>query len=45
MKTDDWNSFGEWLSNLEAEDVWVLNRLLVEYELKNKAIRWLVNEK
>ena len=45
MKSEDWNYFSDWLSELETVDVWDLKRLIAEYELSNKKIRWLQNEK
>ncbi len=45
MESDDWICFGEWLSNLETDDIWDLKRLIAEYELSNKKIKWLQNEK
>jgi hypothetical protein len=45
MDNDDWSFFGNWLDTLETKDVWTLERILNEYELHNKPIKWLKNEK
>jgi hypothetical protein len=45
MKNQDWADFGNWLDALETNDIWNLERLLSEYELDNKPIIWLKDEK
>ena len=40
MHSEDWVSFGNWLSTFETDDVWELRDLVEMYERKNPKIRW-----
>ena len=40
MRTEDWNTFSEWLHTYETDDVWELKDLVEMYERTNPKIRW-----
>jgi hypothetical protein len=40
MRTEDWYTFGNWLSTVRTDDVWSLNDLVMMYERTNPKIRW-----
>ena len=40
MHSEDWSSFGEWLSTVETDFMWQLEDLVEMYERKNPKIRW-----
>lgn len=40
MRTEDWNTFSEWLHTFETDDVWELKDLVEMYERTNPKIRW-----
>jgi hypothetical protein len=44
MKSEDWRRFGDWLWDLETDELWTLHQLVAEYERANPAITWLKNE-
>lgn len=41
MKSDDWQSFGDWLETVETDTKWTLEQLVTEYEKTDKEIVWL----
>jgi hypothetical protein len=40
MRSEDWNTFSEWLHTFETDDVWELKDLVEMYERTNPKIRW-----
>ena len=41
MHGEDWNKFGEWLWNLQTEELWSYDKLIEHFQYYNKAeIRW-----
>jgi hypothetical protein len=40
MRSEDWNTFSEWLGTFETDDVWKLKDLVEMYERTNPKIRW-----
>lgn len=43
MRSEDWNSFSDWLDTFETDEVWELKQLVWLYERNgsNPPIRWL----
>ena len=41
MLTEDWNKFGDWLHNMQTEELWSYEKLIEHFQYYNKAeIRW-----
>lgn len=40
IRTEDWNSFSNWLDTFETDDVWDFCQLVWLYERDNPKIRW-----
>lgn len=41
MHVEDWNKFGDWLWNMQTEELWSYDKLIEHFQYYNKAeIRW-----
>jgi len=41
MRGEDWNKFGDWLDDLQTEELWSYEKLIEHFQYYNKAdIRW-----
>jgi len=41
MHGEDWNKFGDWLHNMQTEELWSYEKLIEHFQYYNKAeIRW-----
>ena len=41
MHGEDWNALGEWLDNMQTEELWSYEKLIEHFQYYNKAeIRW-----
>ena len=41
MRAEDWNKFGDWLHNMQTEELWSYEKLIEHFQYYNKAeIRW-----
>jgi hypothetical protein len=44
MRSEDWYTFGEWLSTVETDKMLTLKQLVEMYEITNTKIRWWEEE-
>ncbi len=41
MRSEDWDAFGDWLYNMQTEEIWSYEKLIEHFQYYNKAdIRW-----